>query len=180
MPPTNEPDGNGSAGTGEKNSSATQTPQNPPAVTPDTFQPPEGFELIRTEDKKNLVSQRDRANNGNSESDALLGALYQKDAIRDTVSNPKFKEDYPDVTMEDLLDANPSSDEEILAVAKLKQERFETIRQNALKNVQRVDGPPTISPEEKAEELKKLAGPQRPKNAFARALKIDLMKVINK
>lgn len=180
MPQTNEPDGNGAAGTDGQAPAATQTPPTPPAVTPETGNVPEGYELIRTEDKNNLVSQRDKANNSNSETDTILTGLLQERAVEKAVLTDEFKEKYPDVTAEDVLDADPADQDDILAIAEKKQKRYEAIKQNALKNATKIDAPPEISPEEKSQELKKLAGPNKPKNAFQRAIAIDLMKVIKK
>ena len=185
MPPkTEQPAGTAPAGTeGESSTTttppATQTPPSAPAaIDPSKPQVPEGFELIRTEDKNNLISQRDKAKNNGSQDSALLNALVQKDAVRDAMSTTEFKDKYPDVTESDIMDANPMSDEEIEAVAKNRQERFESVKQAHIRKIQGNTTAPTLSPEDKQKQLDDLSKPGRPANAFQRGL--QLMRAVTK
>lgn len=150
-------------------------PSSEPAVTPDTAQVPDGFELIRTEDKNKIIAARDKANNGNSETETVVNALLQKDAVRDAVATPEFKEKYPDVSMDELLEANPTSDEEIEEIAKAKQARYETVKQNHLKKVQ-VATAPEMSAADKDTKLKELQKPSGT-SRFQQALKLTRMRV---
>lgn len=160
------------AGTGGEQPAATQKPngQAPATVDPSKIELPEGYELIKTEDKKNLVSQRDKANNDTSENSVVLNALLQKDAVRDAIAKPEFKEKFPNVTEDDLLEANPTSDEEILQIAEAKQQRYAKVINDHLANVQVADTP-TISPQDKDAKLKDLASPST-KSRFAQALQV--------
>lgn len=106
---------------------------------------------LSQEDYKNLVGQRDRANNASSESDAALDHLLKKDAINDFLS--KNQEKFPDVTFDDLTLA--SSPEELETLATNQQKRITDAVQKKLMDVQKADAP-TLSPQEKAERLKQL------------------------
>lgn len=174
MPNNNEPDGNGAAGTGDGNTppAATQTPTTPPAATPATAEVPEGFELIRTEDKNKLISQRDKAKNGQADpqQQAALSALMQKDAVRDAVATDDFKSKYPDVTMAAILKLDPTDEEEIEAIAKDLQADYERVKQAALKNVQ-VATAPTISAQDRDAKLADLKKPAKT-SRFQDALKL--------
>lgn len=169
MPPKNEPTATPPVEPVAPAAPATP-PSSEPVATPPEQKVPEGFELIRTEDKNKLISQRDKANNGNSETETVVNALLQKDAVRDAVASPEFKENYPDVTMQELLDANPTSDEEIEAFAKAKQARYEEVKQTALKNVQRAEAP-TLTQADKDTKLTELAQPAK-RSRFQDALKL--------
>lgn len=174
MPPTNETDSQNPGATGADDAAATN-PTGSETVTPETAQLPAGYELIRTEDKKNLVSQRDKANNASSENDAALVGLLQKDAIRDALGSPEFKENYPDVTFEELLELDPANPEQIEELAKARQARYEKVIQDNLKKVQTASTP-EITQADKDTQLKELAGPNKPKNAFQKALQLSFMK----
>ena len=173
MPPTNEPAAPAPAEPATP--VAATPPQSAPAVTPDKVQLPDGFELIRTEDKKAIISQRDKANSGNQQTDAVLSALMQKDAIRDARATPEFQEKYPDVTEADLIAANPEDVEEIEKVAAATQARFEKIKQAALEKVQ-VAGPPTITQADQSTKLGELKKPSKT-SRFQEALRIKRMQV---
>jgi hypothetical protein len=170
MPPTNEPAGTGAAGTEGTPPAATQQPQTPPTATPQLPQLPDGYEAIRTEDKNNLISQRDKANNSSQETEMVVSALAQKDAIRDAMATSDFKDKYPDVTEADLVDANPLSDEQILAIAEAKQQRYEVVKQSALQKVQIAEAP-TISQADKDTKMKELAQPAK-SSRFQQALQL--------
>lgn len=179
MPPTNEPAGNGAAGTGQapQTPPATQEPKTPPAATPETANIPEGYELIRTEDKNKIISQRDKAKSGQADpqTQAALSVLMQKDAVREAMASPDFKEKYPDVTQAALLKMDPSDEEEILKLAGELQADYERVKQNALKNVQ-VANAPTISPQDLETQLNDLKKPART-SRFGEALKLSRMQV---
>lgn len=145
-------------------------PSSEPVVTPKTADVPEGYELIRTEDKNNLISQRDKAKAGDPETNAVVNALLQKDAIRDTMATPEFQEKYPDVTQSELLEANPMTDDEIIEIAEAKQKRYEEVKQAALRKVQVADAP-TITQADKDTQLKELAKPAKT-SRFQQAIKL--------
>lgn len=175
MPPTSEPDGNGAAGTGDgKNPpAATQEPKTPPAATPETAQVPEGFELIRTEDKNKLISQRDKAKNepkSDPQTQAVLSALMQKDAVREAMATSEFKEKYPDVTQAAILRLDPADEEDIEKIAGELQADYEKVKQAALKKVQ-VATAPTISAADRDTKLAELAKPAKT-SRFQEALKL--------
>lgn len=182
MPELNEPDANGAAGTGA-NPPATQQPQTPAAVTPDSMQAPEGYVLLKDEDHKNLVSQRDKANNNNSNLQETVEDLQlnqalaaQESAVTKAVGATDFKEKYPDVTAEDILSGNPVNSEEIEEIAKKQQARFEQVAQAHLKRVQVADVP-EITQSDRDAKLKELSGPNKPKNAFGQAIRLQMAKI---
>lgn len=152
-------------------------PPSAPVATPNSPQVPEGFELIKTEDKNALISARDKANNSNSDNDAILGGLLQKEAIRDALAKEDFAEKFPDVTYDELLEANPTSDEEILALADSRQKRYNKVKLDHAEKTQRVVTP-TISASDLAEQEKQLKEPST-KSRFIPALKLRLTKVAN-
>lgn len=153
---------------------ATQ-PQSAPVATQDPSAVPQGYELIKTEDKKNLISARDKATNSNSETDAILGGLLQKEAIRDAIAKEDFSEKFPDVTFDELLEANPTSDEEILALAESRQKRYNKVKLDHAEKTQRVVTP-TISASDLAEQEAQLKKPAT-ESRFKQALKLRRTKV---
>lgn len=106
---------------------------------------------LSQEDYKNLVGQRDRANNANSETDAVVNELLKKDAINSFLTENKDK--YPDVNFDDL--ALAESPEDLEDIAKKQQKRIEDAVQKKLMDVQTTTVP-TLSPQEKAAQLKQL------------------------
>lgn len=106
---------------------------------------------LSQEDYKNLVGQRDRANNANSETDLIVNDLLKKDAVKDFLQ--EHKDEFPDVTIDDLMAANDP--EELESIAKNQQKRIEDAVQKKLMDVQKAT-PPAISPEQKAERMKQL------------------------
>jgi hypothetical protein len=173
MPPTNEPAGNGAAGTGDTPTPATQEPKTPPSATPETANIPEGYELIRTEDKNNIISQRDKAKNepkSDPQTQAVLSALMQKDAVRDAMATPEFKEKYPDVTQTALLKLDPADEADIDKLAGELQADYERVKQAALKKVQ-VATAPTMSATDRDTKLNDLAKPAKT-SRFQEALKL--------
>lgn len=177
MPPTNEP-APGAAGTGEepKTPPATPEPKAPEAATPKLPDVPEGYEVIRTEDKNKLISQRDKAKAaGDPEARAALSALMQKDAVRDAMATDDFKSQYPDVTEKAILARDPADDDEIIAIAKELQADYERVKQSALKNAQ-VAHAPVISEADRDQKLADLKKPAK-QSRFQDALKVARMQV---
>lgn len=186
MPPKNETDGNGAAGTGGT-PPATQEPQTPPAATPEAASIPAGMKLIKEEDYNNLISQRDKANNGAktaeqlaaeaearaADTDALVNGMLQREAVRDFLATSDAKEKYPDVTEAELLEANPTSDEQIEKFAEARQQRYEQVKQAAIKKAQRVEAP-TISTQDRNQQLADLKK-NKPRGAFQQALRLTRM-----
>lgn len=178
MPPTNEPAAPASPGTPEPVAPAVTPDKNDePAVTPKTAKIPEGYQLIKDEDVNKLKSKADKAPQADPESQGVLNALLQKDAIRDAMAAADFKENYPDVSFQELLDANPMSDQEIVDIAKKRQAKYEEIRQKTLKQVQ-VATTPTISQADKETQLADLAKPAK-RSRFQEALRLTRTQVKN-
>jgi hypothetical protein len=170
------------AGTGSEDKNptppATQSPAQPIPATDD-----DDKVVLSKKDYQNLVSARDKATNGNkefreqlAETDSILNAVLQKDAVRDAMAKSDFKEKYPDVTEAELLEANPTNDEMIEKIAEAKQKRYEEVKLSAIKKVQVAEAP-TIAPADRATKLKELAGPNKPKGAFQQALSLSRMRV---
>lgn len=152
-------------------------PQSDPVATPPEPQIPEGMELIRTEDKNKLISQRDKAKSQQSDpqTQAVLSALMQKDAVREAIATDDFKSQYPDVTAAAILKMDPSSDEEIIEIAKELQADYERVKQAALKKAQ-VATAPTISAQDRDTKLAEMAKPSRT-SRFQEALKLSRTQV---
>lgn len=108
-----------------------------------------------------------------AQNDALVNALVQKDAIRDAMRTEEFKEKYPDVTEDELLEANPMSDEEILEIAERKQQRYDKVKLDHVKKVQ-VASAPAISSEDRATKQAELKKPAN-KSRFQAALNLARM-----
>ena len=178
-----QPGGNAPAGTGgnqgNPDPAATPKPNEQPAATvnPNEVTVPDGYELIKTEDKRNLISARDKANNGKSEDGAVLNALLQKDEVRDAMALDDFKEKYPDVTEAEILEANPMSDEQIVEIAKSRQARYDKVKLDHLKKVQSKTAAPEISAADRDEKLKALKKPSN-RSRFSQALSLKRMKTI--
>ena len=153
------------AGTGGSNPTATP-PQGTPTA-PEGSAIPEGYELIRTEDKNNLVAARDRSNNANSDlEDSVTDILKEREINKFLKGNA---EKYPDVTADDLMIA--SSPDELEAVATKQQRRIEDAVQAKLLSTQKATAP-VLSPQERAAELKKLKD-SPDKNSFGRMLELQ-------
>lgn len=146
-----------------------QTPPNEPAGTdggeqkatpPAATQEPKGqggatdgeeTVTLKKEDYNNLISQRDRANNSNAENDAFIGQIAQERAIDSFLE--ENKKDYPDVKRDDLMHLE---DPDMLeSEAKRIQRRLQDHAQAKLLDVQQTTAP-LLSPEERAQRLKKL------------------------
>lgn len=128
---------------------------NPTGGGDQTKQPelPEGFELIKTEDKQNLIKARDKnhtaATQGGDQVTELYGAvddLMKREVVRDMAAK------YPDVPKEILENASdPQSMEE---QAKAWQAHSEKVKQEALASLQQVTQP-EMSQDERAAKLEK-------------------------
>lgn len=137
------------AGTGGDNPTATPPQGTPPATEGSAI--PDGYELIRTEDKNNLISARDRSKNANQDlEDSVTDILKEREINKFLTSN---KEKFPDVTQDDLMLAN--SPEELEEIATRQQRRVEDAVQKKLLEVQKASAP-VLSPQEREAELKKL------------------------
>lgn len=145
-------------------------PSSEPVVTPPESNIPEGMELIRTEDKNKLISQRDKAKSGDPQTAAVLSALMQKDAVREAMATSTFQEKYPDVTQAALLKLDPTDEEDIEKLAGELQADYERVKQTALKKVQ-VATAPTISATDRDTKLAELRKPART-SRFQDALKL--------
>lgn len=129
-------------------------PATPPTSTPPATEGnaiPEGFELIRTEDKTNLISARDRANNEALANADFVNTLAKERDI-DTFLDSN-KEKYPDLVRDDLMHA--SSVDELETIAARTQKRYEDVVQEKLLKTQVADTP-ILSPAEKAAQIQKL------------------------
>lgn len=138
-------DGDQPVVTGGDEPAATQ-PQGVPAATDDSDKV-----TLSQEDYKNLIAQRDRANNSASESDEFVLTLAKERQIGDFLQ--KNKEKYPDVTQEILMSA--SDPDELEELATLHQNTITAAVQKKLLEVQ-TSTPPRLSPQEKSEKLKAL------------------------
>jgi len=109
---------------------------------------------IPLKDYKALQSQRDRSNERARAVEAKVIQDMQKDDIKEYLSDPENKKKFPDVTIKDLMSAEDPEDFEQLALQ--TQERIDQAVQKRLADTQRATAP-TLSPDEKAAKLKKLA-----------------------
>lgn len=131
-----------------------------PAATPPEGQPEAATKenesvTLSKEDYKNLVSQRDRANNQASENDAFVEQIAKERGIDAFLE--ENKKDFPDLTRDDLMHVGyPGEDNEILIEeAKRVQSRLADHVQAKLLDVQQTSAP-VLSPEERAQRLKQL------------------------
>lgn len=116
---------------------------------------PEGFELIKTEDKQNLVSARDRANQAAAEadgqSDFVLTLAKEREINTFLKENAK---DFPDVKMESLM--HVGSPEEIKEEAEKLQSAINDAVARKLQGVEIVDQPPKLTDAERSERVEAL------------------------
>lgn len=106
---------------------------------------------LSEKDYKNLISARDRAHQTASDTEATVETLAKEWEVNKFLEVNKDK--FPDITLDDLMIA--SSPEELESIATDRQQRYEDVVQKRLLEVQRADAP-ILSPEQKAEQLKKL------------------------
>lgn len=164
-PKTGEPVAPGTGG--DIPTATPPAPTTPPATDDETV-------TLSKKDYSNLIAQRDRANNDKSDlNDTVLTlAEEREERIKSQMIGDfleKNKEKYPDLTIEDLMAAG--SPEELDTLAVKRQRRYEDVVQEKLLKVQKTTAP-ILSPEEKAEELKRLkANPGS--SSFQRALELQ-------
>lgn len=164
-------------GTDGQAPAANQSKGKPAAtVDPSKVDLPDGYELIRSEDIKRFKSDGDRAKEENRQIHGALSGLLQKEAVRDAMADPEFKQKFPDVSQDDLLEADPGSEEEIMKIAEAKQTRYEKIKLDHVKKVQVAEAP-TIAASDKDQQMKELSKPSG-KSRFQQALKLTRMKTI--
>lgn len=142
---------NNPGATGGQQPAATN-PQGSPAASGDN-NVPEGYELIRTEDKKNLISARDKANQESAGQGEFLQEIAKERAVGSFLKENAEK--FPDVTQDDLMNAFATNEEELEAEATRMQQRYEQVAQNRLKSMQKAT-PPTMSPADRAAREKAL------------------------
>lgn len=143
-PPNENPEG-----PDESNTPPATQPQGPAgAVTDD-----DELVQIKKSDLKNLQSQRDKNHNRLTQTEYQVALMQQKDDIKDFLSDPENKSKFPDVKVEDLLDAE--SEEDFEKLAGQTQTRIDESAQRRLGDLQKTQTP-TMTPQEKAAQLKKL------------------------
>lgn len=131
---------------GTEDISATQQQTAPPAATDDN-----DMVTISKEDYKKLQSQRDSNHERARKTEYQVALMAQERDIEKFISENKAK--FPDVKIDDLLDAEDPEDFEKLAGQ--TQTRIDEAAQRRLGELQNAQVP-TISPKEKAERLKQL------------------------
>lgn len=154
-------DGDQPAGTGGDQPAATPQPTSTPAATDDKTV------TLSEADYKNLIAQRDRANNTNQElEDSVTDILKEREINKFLKGNA---EKFPDVTADDLMLA--SSPDELEEIAARQQRRIEDAVQAKLLSTQKATAP-VLSPQERAAELKKLKD-SPDSNSFGRMLELQ-------
>lgn len=133
-------------------------PQAPAAATPPEQVQPAATDddevvTLSRSDYKNLVSQRDRNHETARATEAWVMAQAQKEDIKSFLDNPDNKSKFPDVEVDDLMDAMSEDDFEKLAGQ--TQARIDKAAQRRLADIQKTEQP-VLSPQDKAEQLKKL------------------------
>lgn len=146
-PPNENPEGTGG-----------QEPQTPPAATQPQGQSGAATDddevvTLKKSDYNNLISTRDKNHERASATEAYVMQMAQKNDIQEYLSNPEVKSKFPDVEVDDLMDAESPDDFEKLAGQ--TQARIDKAANRRLADIQQV-GAPTISPDEKSAQLKKL------------------------
>lgn len=149
----------------------------PPTATPPATQPPqdpagateEKTVTLSEKDYKKLVSQRDKANNDASATEAWVMNEAKKQDVGSWLKSNKEK--YPDVSRADLMAAE--SEEELPALAEKMQRRIDDATQKKLLDIQKA-GAPALTPEQKAEKLAKLKGNNAPNDAFEQMVNLQL------
>lgn len=137
-------DGNQPVETGGEQPAATQPKSDPPATDDNVV-------TLKQEDYNNLIAQRDRANNINSDTDEIVNDLLKEREIKKFLESNQ--DQFPDVTYDDLMIA--ATPDELEEVAKTRQKRYEDVVQKKLMDVQKTTAP-VLSPQERAAQLKKL------------------------
>lgn len=124
----------------------TPDPKDPPAATDD-----DEMVTISKKDYKKLQSQRDGNHERARQTELQVAMMMlEKDANKFLADN---KNEFPDVKAEDLFDAE--DEEDFKKLAGQTQSRIDEAAQRRLGDLQR-STTPTLSPQEKAAQLKKL------------------------
>lgn len=110
--------------------------------------------------ERKLQSARDKARSESKSTEEQLSELQEHvfgKEVREHLTTflDEKKKDYPDLTVDDLANAESLSDEHLTAEAKRMQGRFDSVRNEALKRVQEVPDE-TMSEEERTEALTNL------------------------
>jgi len=110
--------------------------------------------------ERKLQSDRDKARSAEKSTEEQLAELQEHvfgKEVREHLSTflDGKKKEYPDLTVDDLQNAESLSDEHLEAEAKRVQGRFDKVRNDALKKVQEVPEQ-TMTETERAEALKNL------------------------
>lgn len=130
-----------------------QDPATPPSEVPGAATDDDEVVQITKKDLKKLQSQRDSNHERARQTEYQVALMLQKDDIKSFLSDPENKAKFPDVEVDDLLDAE--SEEDFEKLAGQTQARVDKAAQRRLGDLQKV-GTPTLSPKEKAAELKRL------------------------
>ena len=158
-PPTNEPVGTGG------DEPAAIPPQQPKGAATDDDE----VVTLKKSDYQNLVSQRDRNHETARATELYVMEMAQKEDIKGFLSDEENAKKFPDVEVEDLMGAESPEDFEKLAGQ--TQARIDKAAQRRIADIQKATTP-VLSPEDKAEELKKLK--QKPGSAsFQRMLELQ-------
>lgn len=126
-------------------------PAIPPTNDPGAATDDDQKVTLSKEDYNNLISQRDKNHERSRQTEYQVAVMLQKEDIKEFLSENKEK--FPDVKVEDLLDAD--TPEEFERYAGQTQARIDDAAQRRLGDLQRVQTP-TLTPQEKAAEMKKL------------------------
>lgn len=127
-----------------------EEPQAPPAATDEKDGSPSASDEDR--DKKNIVSQRDRANEELRKLQERLEELEGADlerAVRTAIEShlKDNKEKYPDVDVDDVLPFVREPDD-IEKESKRLQDKYQTIRDKAISDIEVAREPKPLTPEE--------------------------------
>lgn len=141
-PPNEEP------GTGNE-------PANPGSPTPGAAPEDDDDEMvsIKKSSLKKLQSESTKNFERTRQVEYQQALMLQKEDIKDFLGNPENKEKFPDVHVDDLLDAE--SEEDFEKLAGQTQKRIDEAAQRRLGDLQTAKTP-TLTPQEKAAQLKKL------------------------
>ncbi len=132
---------------------ANQTPATQPQKDAGAATGDEDKVTLSKKDYQNLVSQRDKGNERARATENWVMQAAMKEDINTFLNNPENKTKFPDVETSDLMDAEDEEDFEKLAAQ--TQNRIDKAANRRIGDIQKTETP-TISPQEKAERLKKL------------------------
>ena len=124
---------------------------------------------LKKSDYNNLVSQRDSNHNRAAATEQYVMEMAQKEDIKGFLSDPANAGKFPDVEVEDLMDATSPEDFEKLAGQ--TQARIDKAANRRLADIQKVEAP-ALSPDEKAAQLKKLKA-QPGSKSFQKMLELE-------